>query len=101
MGDEQTLQQFSRDADEMENWIAEKLQLATEESYKVTHLILCAQMGENSQISELNQGNLLFQYISMLNNNYDFYQRFLDLDDWREDDSLGLAFPKNVEIPLQ
>lgn len=25
---------FSRDADEMENWIAEKLQLATEESYK-------------------------------------------------------------------
>lgn len=24
----------SRDADEMENWIAEKLQLATEESYK-------------------------------------------------------------------
>ncbi|KOB66775.1 putative Spectrin alpha chain [Operophtera brumata] len=30
----QTLQQFSRDADEMENWIAEKLQLATEESYK-------------------------------------------------------------------
>lgn len=35
LGDEQTLQQFSRDADEMENWIAEKLQLATEESYKV------------------------------------------------------------------
>ncbi|CAH0600848.1 unnamed protein product [Chrysodeixis includens] len=34
LGDEQTLQQFSRDADEMENWIAEKLQLATEESYK-------------------------------------------------------------------
>lgn len=35
LGDEQTLQQFSRDADEIENWIAEKLQLATEESYKV------------------------------------------------------------------
>lgn len=34
LGDEQTLQQFSRDADEIENWIAEKLQLATEESYK-------------------------------------------------------------------
>ncbi|XP_041973839.1 spectrin alpha chain isoform X3 [Aricia agestis] len=34
LGDEQTLQQFSRDADEMENWIAEKLQLATEENYK-------------------------------------------------------------------
>lgn len=35
LGESQTLQQFSRDADEMENWIAEKLQLATEESYKV------------------------------------------------------------------
>ena len=34
LGDEQTLQLFSRDADEIENWIAEKLQLATEESYK-------------------------------------------------------------------
>lgn len=34
LGDEQTLQQFSRDADEIENWIAEKLQLATEESYR-------------------------------------------------------------------
>lgn len=34
LGDEQTLQSFSRDADEIENWIAEKLQLATEESYK-------------------------------------------------------------------
>lgn len=34
LGDEQTLQQFSRDADEIENWIAEKLQLATEENYK-------------------------------------------------------------------
>lgn len=35
LGESQTLQQFSRDADEIENWIAEKLQLATEESYKV------------------------------------------------------------------
>ncbi|XP_051167041.1 spectrin alpha chain [Leptopilina boulardi] len=34
LGESQTLQQFSRDADEMENWIAEKLQLATEENYK-------------------------------------------------------------------
>ncbi|XP_063696613.1 spectrin alpha chain [Culicoides brevitarsis] len=34
LGDEQTLQQFSRDADEIENWIAEKLHLATEESYR-------------------------------------------------------------------
>lgn len=35
LGESQTLQQFSRDADEIENWIAEKLQLATEQSYKV------------------------------------------------------------------
>jgi len=34
LGESQTLQQFSRDADKIENWIAEKLQLATEESYK-------------------------------------------------------------------
>ncbi|KAI4458396.1 troponin [Holotrichia oblita] len=32
LGESQTLQQFSRDADEIENWIAEKLQLATEET---------------------------------------------------------------------
>ncbi|UYV70522.1 SPTAN1 [Cordylochernes scorpioides] len=29
-----SLQQFSRDADEIENWIAEKLQMAADESYK-------------------------------------------------------------------
>ena len=34
MGESQTLQQFSRDADEIENWMLEKLQLAEEESYK-------------------------------------------------------------------
>jgi len=34
LGESQTLQQFSRDADEVENWIAEKLQVATEESFK-------------------------------------------------------------------
>jgi len=34
LGESQTLQQFSRDADEVENWMAEKLQLATEESYR-------------------------------------------------------------------
>lgn len=34
LGESQTLQQFSRDADEIENWISEKLQYATEESYK-------------------------------------------------------------------
>lgn len=35
----QTLQQFSRDADEIENWIAEKFQVAQEESYRdPTHI---------------------------------------------------------------
>ncbi|ODM90518.1 Spectrin alpha chain [Orchesella cincta] len=34
LGESQTLQQFSRDADEIENWISEKLQYASEESYK-------------------------------------------------------------------
>lgn len=52
LGESQTLQQFSRDADEIENWIAEKLQLATEESYKVcirtilisAYLLLCQEV---------------------------------------------------------
>ncbi|KAI1305303.1 Spectrin alpha chain [Halotydeus destructor] len=34
LGESQTLQQFSRDADEIENWIGEKLQTALDESYK-------------------------------------------------------------------
>ncbi|CAG0906797.1 unnamed protein product, partial [Cyprideis torosa] len=34
LGESQTLQQFSRDADEIESWITEKLQVATEESFK-------------------------------------------------------------------
>lgn len=34
LGESQSLQQFSRDADEIENWIVEKLQMATDESYK-------------------------------------------------------------------
>lgn len=39
LGESQTLQQFSRDADEIENWIAEKFQIAQEESYRdPTHI---------------------------------------------------------------
>uniref|UniRef100_A0A914P3Y4 SH3 domain-containing protein n=3 Tax=Panagrolaimus TaxID=55784 RepID=A0A914P3Y4_9BILA len=34
LGESQTLQQFSRDADEIENWISEKIQIAQEESYR-------------------------------------------------------------------
>src|SRR5690606_26455843 len=33
LGESQTLQQFSRDADEIENWIAEKFQVAQEADY--------------------------------------------------------------------
>lgn len=33
LGESQTLQQFSRDADEVENWIAEKISIAQEQSY--------------------------------------------------------------------
>ena len=35
LGESQTLQQFSRDAEEIETWMLEKLQLAQEENYKV------------------------------------------------------------------
>ena len=35
LGESQTLQQFSRDAEEIETWMMEKLQLAQEENYKV------------------------------------------------------------------
>lgn len=34
LGESQTLQQFSRDADEIENWMMEKSQLATEQSFQ-------------------------------------------------------------------
>ena len=34
LGEAQSLQQFSRDVDEMEIWITERLQTATDESYK-------------------------------------------------------------------
>lgn len=39
LGESQTLQQFSRDADEIENWMAEKFQTAQEETYRdPTHI---------------------------------------------------------------
>lgn len=54
LGESQTLQQFSRDVDEIEAWISEKLQTATDESYKdptniqvhVQHLLTQAQHTE-------------------------------------------------------
>lgn len=42
LGESQTLQQFSRDVDEIEAWISEKLQTATDESYKdPTNIQVC------------------------------------------------------------
>lgn len=61
LGESQTLQQFSRDADEMENWIAEKLQLATEESYKV--ILICLQL---KKMQHNNVGIILAKSISTL-----------------------------------
>ena len=43
LGESQTLQQFSRDADEIETWMLEKLQLAQEENYKVRLSLLLLQ----------------------------------------------------------
>jgi spectrin alpha len=34
LGEAQSLQAFSRDADEMESWITERMKLAVEESYR-------------------------------------------------------------------
>lgn len=42
LGESQTLQQFSRDVDEIEAWISEKLQTASDESYKdPTNIQVC------------------------------------------------------------
>lgn len=34
LGESQSLQQFNRDADEVETWMLEKMQTASDESYK-------------------------------------------------------------------
>lgn len=47
LGESQTLQQFSRDVDEIEAWISEKLQTATDESYKdPTNIQVCISPGQ-------------------------------------------------------
>lgn len=47
LGESQTLQQFSRDVDEIEAWISEKLQTATDESYKdPTNIQVCVSPGQ-------------------------------------------------------
>ena len=48
-----TLQQFSRDADEIENWMLEKLQLAEDETYKVPENIPSKQQNQQKLEAEL------------------------------------------------
>lgn len=85
LGESQTLQQFSRDADEMENWIAEKLQLATEESYKVfimyllmivilkrlcprIKLIFCLRIHQECNVLSLNIAQSFFEALTHILN---------------------------------
>lgn len=56
LGESQTLQQFSRDVDEIEAWISEKLQTASDESYKDPTNIQV-----NMILSSKNQ-NLIFNF---------------------------------------
>lgn len=55
LGESQTLQQFSRDVDEIEAWISEKLQTATDESYKdPTNIQVCVWfLWEQTQLSDV------------------------------------------------
>ena len=65
LGESQTLQQFSRDAEEIETWMLEKLQLAQEENYKVviflyfSHCYLTVYSGTRCSI--LHYGNLIYE----------------------------------------
>uniref|UniRef100_A0A7N8XDQ8 Spectrin alpha chain, non-erythrocytic 1 n=1 Tax=Mastacembelus armatus TaxID=205130 RepID=A0A7N8XDQ8_9TELE len=53
LGESQTLQQFSRDVDEIEAWISEKLQTATDESYKdPTNIQVCISKHQKHQAFE-------------------------------------------------
>lgn len=79
LGESQTLQQFSRDADEIENWILEKLQVAQEESYKdptniqveifleffyekIFNVDFCRASIRNSKLSKLNSRRTLIGF---------------------------------------
>lgn len=54
LGESQTLQQFSRDVDEIEAWISEKLQTASDESYKdPTNIQVSGLSGAGSEVPVL------------------------------------------------
>ncbi|XP_052834596.1 spectrin alpha chain isoform X3 [Octopus bimaculoides] len=52
LGEAQSLQQFSRDADEMENWLQEKIQIACDESYRDPSNIQELNVERNSWVQE-------------------------------------------------
>jgi hypothetical protein len=55
LGESQSLQQFSRDAEEIEAWMTEKLQLASEESYRYYTVIIVADSSPCDDLPQLNQ----------------------------------------------
>ena len=59
LGESQTLQQFSRDVDEIEAWISEKLQTASDESYKdPTNIQVSGLSGAGSEVPVLQKWDL-------------------------------------------
>lgn len=69
LGDSQTLQQFSRDADEIEKWISEKLQMAMDESYKDPTNIQSKHQKHQAFEAELNANQERIQQILHMGNN--------------------------------
>ncbi|KAI2810973.1 Spectrin alpha chain, non-erythrocytic 1 [Blomia tropicalis] len=69
LGDSQTLQQFSRDADEVEKWITEKLQMAMEESYKDPTNIQSKHQKHQAFEAELNANQERIQQVLSMGDN--------------------------------
>lgn len=69
LGDSQTLQQFSRDADEIEKWISEKLQMALDESYKDPANIQSKHQKHQAFEAELNANQERIQQVLSMGDN--------------------------------
>lgn len=69
LGDSQTLQQFSRDADEIEKWISEKLQMALDESYKDPTNIQSKHQKHQAFEAELNANQERIQQVLSMGDN--------------------------------
>ncbi|KAH7638391.1 alpha spectrin [Dermatophagoides farinae] len=69
LGDSQSIQQFSRDADEVEKWITEKLQMATDESYKDPANIQSKHQKHQAFEAELNANKERIQQILSMGDN--------------------------------